>query len=910
VGKNAPRYIVGIDLGTTNCAVAYVDTRREDLPIAVFPVKQVVEPGVVAERELLPSFLYLAGGPEVPEGGLDLPWARGRDFVIGYLARSLGGRAPARLVSSAKSWLCHGRVRRTEEILPWGAPDDVPKRSPVAAQAAYLSHIREAWNHTWGSKYDLAAQNVILTVPASFDEVARHLTLAAAKIAGLENVVLIEEPQAAFYTYLAMHEASWRSIINPGDSVLVCDIGGGTTDFSLIGVTQGRIGPVFTRLAVGDHILLGGDNMDLALTRLCEEKLGVGALDLASFSALLAQVREAKESLFAGGGPESVAVTLHGRGRSVVGGTVTAELERDEVKELILKRFFPPVYFEEEPLSPEEAGESGEFGLPYARDEAITRHLAAFLRRHAGEGGAPAHVLFNGGVMTPPLLQEAVLGALEKWFGRKPELLPTDALFLAVAYGAAYFGRTRHGLGLKIRAGNPRTYYIGVGTDQGEKALCVVPRGAAEEGHGSFSTAESFLVGANSPVSFTLYASSSRNDVTGDFVDPAELTPLPPLRTILKYGRKGARVEVPVAVRVELTEIGTLELWCEARHSEHRWRLEFAVDEEAEKSSSPSGATETVAQQVIEEAGERLRECFGRERKRSPSGIVKDLERVTDLEREKWPTSLLRGLWDVLNTASEAREISEAHEARWLNLAGYFLRPGFGDPLDSWRVGRLWRFFARGPIFRDKVENRVQWWILWRRVAGGLDREKQEEVHGHLAPVLLRGKGTGVGGQELSEMWSAAASLELLAVKRREELGNALLGRIESGRAALRDVFALARIGAREPLYGPVDAVVPAKTAEKWLRRLLPLKWPKDFRPEFAFLHLARFTGDRARDVPEELREEVAARVERLARGKSLAESLFRVKALTRQEEKKLFGDTLPIGLRVRFSIGVEEDCR
>ena len=600
-----------------------------------------------------------------------------------------------------------------------------------------------------------------------------------------------------------------------------------------------------------------------------------------------------------------MAVTLHGRGRSVVGGTVTTTLEREEVQRTILERFFPLVDFEEDPISNEEEGGGGEFGLPYARDEAITRHLASFLRRHAEESGAPAHVLFNGGVMTPPLLQNAVLGVLEKWFGRKPELLPANALFLAVAYGAAYFGRTRHGLGLKIRAGNPRTYYIGVATDQGEKALCVVPRGAAEEGHGSFSTAESFLVGANRAVSFTLYASSSRNDVTGDFVDPAELTPLPPLRTVLKYGRKGAQVEVPVTVRVLLTEIGTLELWCEAEHGGHRWRLEFAVDEEAEKEKEFSGeTTETVTQEVVEAAGERLRECFGPERKRSPGGIVKELERVTDLEREKWPTSLLRGLWDILNTVPEAREISDAHEARWLNLAGYFLRPGFGDPLDSWRVGRLWRFFAKGPVFKDRVENRVQWWILWRRVAGGLDREKQEEVHAHLAPVLLRGKEGELGSQERSEMWSAAASLELLAVKRREELGNALLGRIESGRAAPRDVFALARIGAREPLYGPVDGVVSARTAAKWLRRLLPLKWPKGFRPEFAFLHLARFTGDRARDVPEELREEVAARVERLARGESLAESLFRVKALTRQEEKKLFGDSLPIGLRVRFAIG------
>ncbi len=901
------RYIVGIDLGTTNCAVAYVDTTEEQLPIRILPIQQVVEPGVLGDRELLPSFLYLAAGHEVPPDSLDLPWATGRDFVIGHLARTLGGRAPGRLVSSAKSWLCHARVRRTQPILPWGAPDDVPKRSPVGAQAAYLTHLRAAWNQRMGTAHDLSRQTVILTVPASFDEVARHLTLAAAKIAELQNVVLIEEPQAAFYTYLATHEEDWRSVVKPGETVLVCDIGGGTTDFSLIGVAQGRVGPVFTRRAVGDHILLGGDNMDLALARLCEEKLGSGKLDLSSFSSLLAQVREGKEVLLKEKGTESVPVTLYGRGTSVVGGTLTTSLDRDDVMRLILERFFPAVDFQEEPPSawPREIGE---FGLPYAEDEAITRHLAAFLKRHRGDEAetGPAYLLFNGGVMTPAYLQRAVSEAVESWFGRSPEILPADALFLAVAYGAAYFGRTRHGLGLRIRAGSPRTYYIGVGTGEGEKALCVVPRGAAEEGHGSFTASESFLAGANALASFTLYASSSRDDVSGELVNIDDLTGLPPVRTILRYGRKGAQVDVPVTVRVELTEIGTIELWCEARHSDHRWRLEFAIDEDAPQ--VPAGVTETVSHEVIDAAGEELRACFGETRSRDPARIARDLEKTTELDREKWPTSLLRGLWDTLASLPEGREYSHGHEARWLNLAGYLLRPGFGDPLDSWRVGRLWRFFARGPLFPEQVENRVQWWILWRRIAGGLDREKQEELYGHLAPPLLRGKGVSGASQETREMWSAAASLERLAAKKRVELGNALLVGIEGGRGALRDVFALARIGAREPLYGGVDVVLPAKVVGKWLTRLLHVKWPKGFRPEFAYLHLSRYTGDRARDLPVDLREEVAARVERLARGEALAESLFQVKPLTAQEEKKLFGDTIPLGLRLRYSTEVSTE--
>jgi hypothetical protein len=356
---------------------------------------------------------------------------------------------------------------------------------------------------------------------------------------------------------------------------------------------------------------------------------------------------------------------------------------------------------------------------------------------------------------------------------------------------------------------------------------------------------------------------------------------------------------VPVRVRVELTEIGTLELWCEALHSDHRWRLEFAVDEE-DAGRAPSGPTETVPEATREEAAGLVRACFGPARSRDPGSLAKDLERATDLDRERWPPGLLRGLWDVLAGLADGRTVNDQYEARWLNLAGYLLRPGFGDPLDAWRIGRLWRLFARGALFADKVENRVQWWILWRRIAGGLDREKQEEVYGHLAPVALREKGRAPASQELSEIWSCLGALELLPARKREELGAALVGRIDAGRAAQRDVFALARFGARAPLYGPYDEVLAPKGVEKWLRRLLQVKWPKDFRPEFAFVHMARFTGDRARDIDEELREEIAGRIGGLPQGQALVDSLFQVKPLSAQEERQVFGDTIPLGLRLR----------
>ncbi len=901
------RYIVGIDLGTTNCAVAYVDTAKESLPVAVFAVPQLVEPGVVKSDQLLPSFMYLAAGPEIPEGSLDLPWASRRDFVVGTLARVLGGRAPGRLVNSAKSWLCHGRVRRTQPILPWGAEDDVPKRSPVAVQAAYLGHIRDAWNHSMRHA-PLEHQELVITVPASFDEIARHLTLAAAKLAKLENVRLLEEPQAAFYTYLALHEETWQEELAPGENVLVCDVGGGTTDFSLIGISQGRVGPVFTRRAVGDHILLGGDNMDLALARLCETKLGGGTLDLATFSTLLAQVRDAKEALLAEHGPDTRPVTIQGRGRSVVGGTRTVTLERDEVTSLLLERYFPLEDLQDDP--DDAPGDAGEFGLPFAREEAVTRHLASFIRRHAvDEASAPAHVLFNGGVMVPEVLQNAVAAAVEKLSGRKVARLPADRLFLAVAYGAAYFGRTRHGLGLKIRAGSPRAYYVGVATERGEKALCVMPRGAAEEGTGSYTSAEMFHVAANSPVSFTVYGASARDDVPGEFIDPKDLTALPPVRTILRYGRKGTTVEVPVGVRVELTEIGTLDLWCETGKEGQKWRLEFAIDADegaAAAATAGAGVTETVPHEVIAQAGRVLRECFGAQRTIEPPTIMAALERTTALEREKWPTGLLRPLWDVLITMPDGRELGPHYEGRWLNLCGYVLRPGCGDALDPWRIGRLWRLFGKGPQFREKAESRVEWWILWRRVAGGLDEEKQLEVYGHLNAKLVKERGETPTAHETAEMWRAAASLELLAAEKREDLGSALLSRIEGGQGQPGELFALARLGAREPLYAPVDTVVPPKAVVKWVRRLLAIRWPKGFAPEHALIHMARYTGDRARDLPEDLREEIADRVGRIEGGKALAESLFQVKALTAQDERRVFGDTLPLGLRIKGDIGTD----
>jgi molecular chaperone DnaK (HSP70) len=506
------RYLVGIDLGTTNSVCAFVDTQA-GRSIDVFAVAQLVRPGEVAPRPNLPSFLYLAGAHELPPGSLDLPWAAGRDFAVGHLARDQGARVPGRLVSSSKSWLCHGGVDRTAAILPWGAGDDVPRVSPVDASSRTLAHVRDAWDATMPEP--LAAQDVVLTVPASFDEVARELTLEAARAAGLADVVLLEEPQAAFYAWLVAHEADWRARVAAHALVLVVDVGGGTTDLSLVAARASRGELELRRVAVGEHLLLGGDNIDLALARAAEGRLVRGGqLDGGRFHALVAQCRAAKEQLLGSEPPAEVRLTLPGRGGSVIGGALSTMVTRDEVERLVLDGFFPLVPADARPRPA--AGGATEFGLPFAADSEITRHIAEFLarQREAAEQAdlplvRPDALLFNGGTLEPAAVRTRLLEAIGAWHapggGWAPASLGGESLHLAVARGAAYFGLVRRGVGVRIGGGAARTYYLGL-DDAGperRRALCLVPRGM-EEGEALEIATPEFELLANRAVAFPL----------------------------------------------------------------------------------------------------------------------------------------------------------------------------------------------------------------------------------------------------------------------------------------------------------------------------------------------------------------------------------------------------------------------
>lgn len=568
--------VVGIDLGTTNCALAAA--QGED--IVPFAIPQVVEAGEVRAEALLPSFLYLPGPRDFAPGATALPWDEAPTQVVGTLARKRGAESLGRLVASAKSWLSYAGIDRREAILPVHAPEGVPRVSPVAASRAYLEHLNLAWQNA-GNR-PLGETEVVLTVPASFDAVARQLTEEAAREAGLHQLVLLEEPQAAFYAWIARH-ADWRERVGPGDRILIIDIGGGTTDFTLIDVKDEGGALALERVAVGDHILLGGDNMDLALARQVESRMP--KLDAQQLQALWQQCRAAKEVLLDPAAPvEEQPVTILGRGSSLIGGTLKAKLTRSEAEQLILEGFFPHVPAEE---APQRARRSAlaELSLPYASDARITAHLAAFLKQ---AGAAPTHVLFNGGVLRAGLIRRRLLDTLRLWVGREVKLLDGEDLMQAVARGAAYYGLARQGRGIRIRGGIPRTYYIGIedampavpGLPAPLKALTLVPFGAEEGSRQSFP-ARRFGLYIGEPVEFRIFTSSDRRgDAPGELLDPMprELNELPPMEMTLAPTEKHPGGLVPVTLEAHITETGVLELYCVAASGD-RWKLEFSVRE-------------------------------------------------------------------------------------------------------------------------------------------------------------------------------------------------------------------------------------------------------------------------------------------------------------------------------------------
>ena len=685
---------IGIDLGTTNSAVAYIDPREAEEtafpPVHILPIPQYVAPERIEPLTVLPSFLYLANA----------------EFVGAY-ARDQGALTPTRLVHSAKSWLSNPEVDRTAKILPWDSQETGRVLSPVEVSARFLAHLREAWDRA--RPEPMAEQEIVLTVPASFDEEARELTVQAAAEAGLAKLTLLEEPAAAFYSWIANHLAESRKSLFDGQVVLVCDVGGGTSDFTLIRVAREGDRVEFTRTAVGRHLLLGGDNLDLTLAWLVESKLGA-PLSIRQRNAVRRQCTAAKERLLADPKLASVEVTVVGAGTSLVGGARKTEILREEVLELTLEGFLPFCNLGDQPKE-EKRSLFRELGLPYVSDPAITRHLAAFLTGAAEQTPAGVDaILFNGGFFIPEVCRERAADVVAHWYGRRPLVFENRDLDLAVAVGAAYYSFARStGSGVVVRGGLPRAYYIGIG----EHAVCLVPRGT-EEGSTLELDLENLQLVANRPVSFRLYSSLTRTeDRQGQVVEiaPGQLEAdfhlHAPLNAVLRFGRRTGERLIPVKLGARLTEIGTLEIWCESKVSEHRWRLQFELRKKAAAAETPRRPVAVIAEEALDRAKSLVHGVFGPEREGAvaPEELPGQLERALGLGKNSWPLSAIRQLADVFLEVADGRKFAPAFELRWLNLCGFALRPGFGYPGDDFRLEQARRIYSSGLVFANQVQN-------------------------------------------------------------------------------------------------------------------------------------------------------------------------------------------------------------
>ncbi len=924
----AAGYIVGIDLGTSNCAVAYCQLGgAQGRQIVDFPVQQLHRPGELTAQALLPSVLYLPAENEFSAEAMKLPWPSAGQAdapLVGEVARFLSARIAGRAIASAKSWLLHQHVDRQAPILPWSAGEDVKKRSPVSAQAELLKHIASAWNHAFPA-HPLSAQQVMLTIPASFDESARALTLQAARIAGfaLERLVLVEEPQAAFYDFVGRRERTLKAELDDVKLALVVDVGGGTTDFSLVQIGVLPEGVALRRLAVGDHILLGGDNMDATVAKLIEAQFGSGrVLSEGEWAQAQAIGRQAKEVLLADEAPAQFRTAFRSGGSRLVAGSVNLTLERDDICRTLEEGFFPLVSLNEAPVRRSKIGTS-QLTLPYAEDPAITRHLVAFLQRHAEASfealrqGKPQQttnnvprpdaLLLNGGVFRAPRLVKRLIEVVSRLWPEQPPvpLLKTESLDLAVARGAVYAGLARNKLGYRISGGAARAVYAVVAGRKGDEqqGVCVIPRGL-EEGEMVRVRTPTFKLALGLPVQFRLFTTTSDVlDRPGDIVkfDPALHAMLPALHTVIA-GEKGGQKEVQL--ECQLSEVGTLALSCVS--GVEQFRLEFEL-RGAVVSESPT----VVAAMPLRfaDAALEVERVFGV--KPMPVGPkdVKNLFRTLEKQlgpRQHWTLPVLRQLWTQLLAGASKRRRSAEHERVMFQLLGYCLRPGMGYPLDGWRCQQTFALFAPLLTFHAEVQVWAEFWVLFRRIALGLSGEAQRQMWAYLKPHLVRqlgpeqpaSKAKGVVPLALEEMVRCTASLEAMDASEKSVFGDLMLRRMSQGGTAGGPwAWALGRAGARVMVGSHNEQSVAVSVVEPWVEALLKVDNGKHPGALFALFQMTRLTGDRSKDVSGTTRAAVRQALQEKAAPAGWIAALDEVVTLSAADEARSIGDELPIGL-------------
>jgi molecular chaperone DnaK (HSP70) len=910
------KFSIGIDLGTTNCAMAFVPLDRETSRSEMFSIPQWETHGSLTEALTLPSFLYLPREDEAAQMlGKDLG---GSEWIVGRFARKQAAESPGRVAHSVKSWLCHHAVDRSAPFLPWRS-DEIPverRISPLQASALLLEYLRGVWDARFAREgADFLDQEITVTVPASFDAVAQRLTLDAARQAGFPDTVrLLEEPQAAFYRWLEEH-ASPDALKLPetgASHVLVIDIGGGTSDFSLFAITRKPASslPHIKRVAVSDHLLLGGDNIDLALAHHIEQRLASQALSPTQWNFLVARCRDLKERCLAGSQEaEEFAVSVPSLGSSLLGKTLSAPIHRSEVESIVHDGFFPECKLDDRP-SRTQAG-LREWALPYAADSAVTRYLADFLR------GRPAvdAILFNGGSLHPEALRLRLQRQVAKWQGAEPEILHNAEPDLAVARGAARFGSLVHRRAERIEAGAARAVYLEVhrqGVKDTEKSalVCILPKDASAEEE--FSIAQPGLeLRLNHPVRFQPYYSTRHDaDKPGALVpwNDSDFHRLPPLQTIAKlqdWRTRGGSDRLPVTLTARMNELGLLKVACQSAHPrvKQSWPLEFNLREHepGEDSAGSAAPRDTgVEGAQLEAAQVRVTSLFSRpldkRDKLSATNLLKSLEQILGTQKANWNWVLIRELWLTLYEQIDHRKESVEHEETWLILAGFFLRPGFGADGDDLRIDQLWQIKTGGLAHPGK-RIQLQEYILWRRVAGGLSRARQEMTLQPELPKLTTQKNPA------PELIRLAGSLERIPQAVKAELTGHF---IESARDLAERkqhcapyLVSLGLLLNRTPLYAGIENVMAPEHVERAYEALCHLDWsePELIEAQTLFLRAARLVDDPKLDLPRSLREKIASKLEKSGATPLKVERIRRFVPVERVDRASLFGESLPPGL-------------
>jgi molecular chaperone DnaK (HSP70) len=925
------RFSIGIDLGTTNCALAFVPLHGEARS-EILDIPQWETLSAITGSTALPSFLYLP--EEAAAAQIQDREADNEEWVVGLLARKKAAESPGRVVHSAKSWLCHHTSDRSARFLPWGS-DDITRNSkisPVSASALILNHLKRAWNRRFadaGADFEFDRQEITVTVPASFDAAAQRLTLMAALEAGCpETVRLLEEPQAAFYCWLEQHDFATDltgKLTNDSDGthhVLVVDIGGGTSDFSLFELRSqtGGSAPRIKREAVGDHILLGGDNVDLAIAYLVEPRLTGerGKLSGTQWDDLVARCRDLKEKLLTSHSrpDEPCAISLPGRGSGLVAALRTAQLTGGEIETLLLDGFFPECAAQAYPYRTQAALK--EWGLPYASDCAVTRHLADFLR---GRPRVDA-ILFNGGSLRPEILRERICQQVAKWQSGLPLALENADPDLAVARGAALFGKILHRRTERIEAGAARAVFLEVGKrrtpEVAEPAplslVCVLPRGASSDQRFEI-TGLPLEVHTNRLARFQAYC-STRDDASkaGDIADWSEADhhALPPLQTVINVTDPAPGTTantLPVTLIASANELGLLQVSCVSADPSIRqsWPLEFNLRPHEQggqngfKTAAVSVDTKpNVTAQALEAARARIHYLFNRPSKQremlTATRLLRNLEQILGMPKREWNAALVRSLWPALESCMARRKESADHEEAWLILAGFLLRPGFGAAADHFRIDSLWRLHEHGLYFAGK-RGKVQEYVLWRRVAGGLERQRQEQI---LAPELDKIR---TQKKVASELIRLAGSLERLPIQTKTDLANLFID--AASNLAREDkhcapyLGALGHILSRTPLYAGPETVVSPDLVERAYEALRILDWAAAELAEVQtlFLRAARVVGSRSFDLPKALRQRIAVQLENAGVSPQRTGKLKEFVPVGGAERISLHDESLPPGL-------------